>query len=605
MLAFGRSLETLGRRCGVGGLGAARRPPYEEREDCGPGSGRHRPVRLVLLSWMVWLVGSTHILAQVQHLSIIQPGGFPGWPVMTGAQRGTNSVTVTWDGPSGYYQLFQKKGLKDPTWQAVGKATNLVRNATVSPLSSNAFFRVAGPSPQYAGLQTCRECHQPVYSEVILTAHTGAYTNTVFVAMGGQTNSSCLPCHTVGNRLPTGFAGKSVTPQLASVQCENCHGPAANHAANPDDPIAVPRVELAGTVCGGCHNAQFVPASVAASHPPYYEEWNASPHSVVLPELQADFLSSSGPTFYIPSCGRCHSGTVRETLLEQQPLPDGHEAGAVGITCATCHDPHQTYTHSNPLNGFITNSFNGVVIANTQLGASYTNQISYPFASTNDYFLTTSSPFTNNPDINVCAQCHNHRGATLSATDRPPHKSPQYNMLLGSFSPTDTGVSNQPASHALMELQCVRCHMQTTNYVSAQQPGVAGHSFEVQSYDTCAGCHGPPPATEVGVGLIQGEVTNYIQQIKAALDNWAATKAPASLFMKYGTRAWEYTEPGDLSPGGPGPTSAEQELIPVNIQKARFDLYLVLYDGSYGVHNVYYTFALLGAAQQYVALANQ
>ena len=74
----------------------------------------------------------------------------------------------------------------------------------------------------------------------------------MFVAKGGQTNSSCLPCHTVGYHLPTGFANQSATPQLAGVQCENCHGPAANHAANPIDPTAIPRVEVAATLCGGC-----------------------------------------------------------------------------------------------------------------------------------------------------------------------------------------------------------------------------------------------------------------------------------------------------------------------------------------------------------------
>ena len=59
-----------------------------------------------------------------------------------------------------------------------------------------------------------------------------------FKAAGGQTNSSCLPCHTVGYGLPTGFSFTnkngvfSYTTNLAGVQCENCHGPAANHAAS-------------------------------------------------------------------------------------------------------------------------------------------------------------------------------------------------------------------------------------------------------------------------------------------------------------------------------------------------------------------------------------
>ena len=49
----------------------------------------------------------------VQHLSIMQPGGMPGMPVMTGIQQTTNGFSLTWDGPSGYYHLYQKSRLTD------------------------------------------------------------------------------------------------------------------------------------------------------------------------------------------------------------------------------------------------------------------------------------------------------------------------------------------------------------------------------------------------------------------------------------------------------------------------------------------------------------
>jgi hypothetical protein len=42
-------------------------------------------------------------------------------------------------------------------------------------------------------------------------------------------------------------------------------------------------------------------------------------------------------------------------------------------------------------------------------------------------------------------------------------------------------------------------------------------------------------------------------------------------------------------------------LVPDNIKKARFNLYLVLYDGSYGVHNPAYSQLLLDAAEDWVA----
>lgn len=533
------------------------------------------------------------------HLGIIQPGGMPAWPVITGIAQDTNGVDVTWDGPSGYYRLFQSPNLRSPNWQPVG-GPNPNRTATLSVASSNAFFRVSGPAPQFAGSQACLECHQDTHDTVMKTRHSSATTSATFLAQGGQTNGACLRCHSVGNGLPTGFTMLSVTPQLAGVQCENCHGPAANHAANPDDPTVRPRVEPAATVCGGCHNASWVPAAVAASHRPYYEEWNTSGHRAVRTELQADFAGSQGATVYIPSCGRCHSGTVRESLLEREPLPDGHEAGAVGIACATCHDPHQVYAHTNVLSGLVTNGLTGAIITNNQLGMIYTNQLRYPLASTNDYFLSTSDVFTNkyDPDINVCAQCHNHRGAAWSSSSRAPHHSPQYNMLLGTVGELDLGTpSVRPASHALFEKQCVRCHVQAADAVSATQPAVSGHSFQVQSFDTCRECH---PQPELLVQFTTTAVSNQIQFVKGLLDQWATTKAPEALRTKYGALAWEYTNPGDLSTGTAGPSSSEQTLIPVNIQKARFDLYLVLYDGSYGVHNGPYVITLLDTAQNWV-----
>ena len=86
-----------------------------------------------------------------------------------------------------------------------------------------------------------------------------------------------------------------------------------------------------------------------------------------------------------------------------------------------------------------------------------------------------------------------------------------------------------------------------------------------------------------------------IQRMKAALDFWALMKAPASL-QKYGARAWEYQEPGELSGPGASPVAAEQSLIPDSIKRARFNLYLVLREGSFGVHNGPYASALLSAA---------
>jgi len=539
-----------------------------------------------------------------QHLSMLQPEGMPGLPVITGITQVTNGVNVTWDGPAGYYQLFQKRSFADPTWQALGTAFNLTNNETITELSSNAFFRVSGPSPQYAGAQVCAECHAEVLNTVVHTAHFGAFTNALFAAQGGQTNGSCLACHTVGYQLPSGFLSQSATPQLAGVQCENCHGPAANHAANPGDPSVRPRVEVAGTMCGGCHNAQSVPSVAASYHPPYYEEWSASPHQSVLPELKADFTSN--PNVYISTCGRCHSGTVREAFLENELLPDAQEASVVGIACATCHDPHEQAVYTNVLSGVITNPVTGVVVTNGPAGSTYTTQLRNPLSSLQDYHVTGDFTTNYNPAINVCAQCHNDRGASYKDTSRSPHHSPQYNMLIGTVGVLDSSNPDvphfEPASHAMfITNQCVGCHMQTAPFQSPAQPAHAGHGFVVNSYAVCAQCHGSSANASNAVIFVQGLFTNRIQEVQTDLNQWATSKAPALLgTTNYGTRAWEYTTPGELSPGGPGPSAAQQAQIPLNIKMARFNLYLVYHDGSLGVHNPLYSLTLLDTAQSLV-----
>src|SRR4051794_36732819 len=66
---------------------------------------------------------TTSWLAHAQsppHLNVIVPGGFPGMPIMLGIDRTTNGVAISWDGPSGYYQLYQKPALDGQVWQKFG-----------------------------------------------------------------------------------------------------------------------------------------------------------------------------------------------------------------------------------------------------------------------------------------------------------------------------------------------------------------------------------------------------------------------------------------------------------------------------------------------------
>ena len=561
---------------------------------------------------MPWLILGACILftapslksQQVQHLGITQAGGMPGLPVLSGIEQLTNGVQVTWDGPSGYYQLYQKSNNLTAPWVALGKATNLVRNAVITTLYSNAFFRVSGPAPKYAGLKVCFTCHSSICRYETNTPHASAFSSPAFKAAGGQTNSLCLPCHTVGYGLPTGFSFTnrngvfSYTTNLAGVQCENCHGPAANHAAATDDPTAVPRVELAATVCGGCHGASYA-SYTSYTNPPTFEEWSSSGHAAVVPDA---LMSMNSSTNNISSCGRCHSGSVRLALINgQNPLALTNDL-AVAITCAVCHDPHQT--NANPV------------------------QLRNPLASTNYFSLSTTDVFTNkydaNTNINLCAQCHNDRGAAWTDTSRAPHHSLQYNFLLGSIGELWNGVTDSPASfnpgtHAglpdsaqnsisgtfYLTNQCVDCHMQP----DAPPASIHSHTFAVASHDVCLNCHLDDP------GSSGPDISNEVTTVIVLLNNWAATKGAA--LQTNGVVAWEYTTPGGLvlqtnslgyatgwtlldQVNYSGPGAAGQASIPDNIKKARFNLYLVVNDGSLGTHNWIFALNLLTAAEDLI-----
>ena len=94
----------------------------------------------------------------IQHLTITQPGGMPGLPVMTGVQRVSNGVSVTWFGPAGYYQLFEKTNMTDAAWRAVG-GLRLTNQAILNSSHAGSFFSVSGPTASYAGSRACLECH--------------------------------------------------------------------------------------------------------------------------------------------------------------------------------------------------------------------------------------------------------------------------------------------------------------------------------------------------------------------------------------------------------------------------------------------------------------
>jgi hypothetical protein len=514
-------------------------------------------------------------------------GGIDPRPVILSTTNAAGQLQASCAGfQGGPFQMEYTTNLVSGHWIKVGpKFTNNNFTVTLTNLDQVAIYRLGGPNPSYAGATVgglaCGQCHSSAnegtepwdiwYDYWSQTPHARAFKTLTNANPANATNASCLPCHTVAYGYPGGYTpGNSA---LEGVQCESCHGPGGiRHRA---DRNKQPQVQWTSMICGGCHSVSSYPT---------YQEWKSSGHATMNPTLASSFLDPTNGLSSMFRCGSCHSGAMRAYLMvpRDNSRPDGVEAGREGVLCVGCHDPH----------------------ANTPNG----HQLRNPVFSTAPYSVAPPTNLNHfvqqyQSGINLCGQCHNARGAKWTDTSEPPHASPQYNMLLGSIGELASGTPpNQPASHGLrITNQCVGCHMPRQPHEGATGEGNTGHAFRVASYQSCLPCH---PFPEMLVDFTVSAVSNQLRQVKASLDLWGNTKSPEPLRSKYGARAWEYTLPGALSnpPGATnaGPDAAEQALIPANILKARFNLYLILQDGSLGVHNAPHTSNLIEMSRNWI-----
>ncbi|MGD0660399.1 MAG: cytochrome c family protein [Syntrophorhabdales bacterium] len=112
----------------------------------------------------------------------------------------------------------------------------------------------AGPEA-YLGWETCAPCHEKVTKEWQKDRHAQAFED--LKKSGQEELPNCIPCHSTGCGQPGGFIDKELTPELAGVQCEECHGPGRRHAAAPgkENIIGVPGI----ATCRRCHTASQDP----------------------------------------------------------------------------------------------------------------------------------------------------------------------------------------------------------------------------------------------------------------------------------------------------------------------------------------------------------
>ncbi len=204
----------------------------------------------------------------------------------------------------------------------------------------NPYVPREGHEPTYTGAGYCGlECHGEAghgrnYEAWVTTAHATAYDG---VETSDDFSHDCFSCHTVGYgdvneegwiRHNGGFDEKPVAA-LQGVQCENCHGPLADHSGT----VLENHAELATgdfvlESCANCHRDENLdPQFPETLHAPQANllngedgfEWglivNSTPHAAQVEER---------------GCVTCH--------YPASSLLGGHTFAADPVSCQSCHD---------------------------------------------------------------------------------------------------------------------------------------------------------------------------------------------------------------------------------------------------------------------------
>jgi ribosomal protein S27AE len=255
----------------------------------------------------------------------------------------------------------------------------------------------SGVTGKFKGATVCMQCHSNIHTDWTSTLHSKALET--LEAIGQGTNANCLGCHTVGFGEEGGYVDRATTNTLAGVQCESCHGGAAEHAMNASDETLRPKISLMADVCGKCHTGE---------HHPNFEDWQTSSHAAVRDDLVTYF--TAGTAGRLTSCGKCHSGDYFvNALVKGQTIGDTYLQGKTkeemaGITCAVCHNPHAKTGNA----------------ATPEDGRDY--QLRFPQIA----FTTPTTDLTMAQDgsrFNLCGQCHHTRDRVWTDFSREPHPS--------------------------------------------------------------------------------------------------------------------------------------------------------------------------------------
>jgi len=107
----------------------------------------------------------------------------------------------------------------------------------------------------YRGWTQCSACHSDISASWQSSRHAKAIES--LKKTGQESLPACVKCHVTGYERDGGFIDYELTPEMAGVQCEACHGPGSEHAAAPTEKSMAknPGAEL----CRQCHTERQDP----------------------------------------------------------------------------------------------------------------------------------------------------------------------------------------------------------------------------------------------------------------------------------------------------------------------------------------------------------
>ncbi|MDR3404326.1 MAG: multiheme c-type cytochrome [Chthoniobacter sp.] len=187
----------------------------------------------------------------------------------TNEARAVGYLRATWRAPhllgplKGEVQLVDERIPQDPEIAALATEYREEIRHTKLAIDDPATLRedmVPGVQPHnnYAGTQSCVQCHPSAARAWLQSGHARAFAT--LVSFQADADPNCISCHTVGFGTATGYRREAgAGSPLINVGCESCHGPGGEHVklrSAGGETAAHFRPVGAGD-CQKCHHGEF------------------------------------------------------------------------------------------------------------------------------------------------------------------------------------------------------------------------------------------------------------------------------------------------------------------------------------------------------------